>query len=99
MNIIKAILDTGGGPLDFLKSVTWLANVGHFLGGYAVMLTVAYWHGSLETWGWALFGYVLVKEYVVDLLFESGETVGSSTVDALGYALGAAAAGAEVFFR
>lgn len=89
-------------PLDFLKGEAWLASVGHFLGGYAVVLTAALWARSPVAVEWvtvALAAYVVVKEYVLDLLLESGETVASSTVDALGYALGAAVAWVEIVVR
>ena len=88
-------------PLDFFKSVPWLASIGHFLGGYGVVLTAAYWgERSAEFWVTGLLaGFVLFKEYFLDLRYESGETVGSSTVDALGYALGAAVVWAEILLR
>lgn len=89
-------------PLDFFKSEAWLANVGHVLAGYAIILTTGFWTQNAYTiagvW-FLLVTYVLVKEYILDLKFESGETVGSSTVDALGYVAGAIVATAEVCFR
>lgn len=33
--------------LDPLKSNQWLANVGHFLGGYTIILTLMYMFGSV----------------------------------------------------
>ena len=56
-------------PLDFLKSEVWLASVGHFLGGYAVILTALLWARDWAVVVWAsaaLTAYVLVKEYVLD---------------------------------
>ena len=44
----------------------------------------------------ALTLYVIVKEYFIDLAGESGETLGSSTIDALGYLMGNLAAWALV---
>ena len=89
-------------PLDFFKSEAWLANVGHVLAGYGAILTVCFWSSSANVLGgaWcALSAYILVKEYVLDLHYESGETVGSSTVDALGYVAGAFVATMESLFR
>lgn len=93
----------GDKPGDWMKSEIWLANVGHVLAGYVWLLTTAYFARGR---GWKplivsesiLIALVLFKEYVIDLRFESDETVGSSTVDALGYALGSAVAMAVVYF-
>lgn len=83
---------TGGAPLDFFKSVGWLANVGHVLAGLAVILiTWTFTHATshvIEAWG-GLVAYAVVKEYWLDLRYESGETVLSSTVDFVGYIGGA----------
>lgn len=89
-------------PLDFFKSLGWLANVGHVLAGYGAILTVGLWspgERSLNLAWAALLVYVGLKEYVLDLLFESGETVGSSTVDAIGYVVGALVASGELWAR
>jgi len=99
--VSRILRDVAAAPLDFFKSVPWLANVGHFLGGYGVVLTAAFWGArSVELWVTGLLAaFVLFKEYFLDLRYESGETVGSSTVDALGYALGAAVVWAEILLR
>lgn len=92
-------MSSPGAPLDFFKSVTWLANVGHVLAGYGALLTVGFWSANLLT-AWAvLLVYVVLKEYVLDLMYESGETWLSSTFDALGYLAGAGAATAQVLLR
>lgn len=78
---------------DWMKSVAWLANVGHVLAGYAVILTT--WSFARTAtlplvWAWAaLVLYALVKEYWIDLRYESGETLASGTVDFVGYIGGA----------
>jgi hypothetical protein len=93
---------SGQAPLDFFKGVPWLANVGHVLAGYAVVLTAALWSTSFAPILWTtavLVTYGLVKEYYLDLHFESDETVASSTVDFLGYMAGALAAWVEVLAR
>lgn len=85
--------------LDFLKSVQWLANVGHFLAGLGVVLLAAIYSHRFETLGavsCVLVAYGIVKEYIVDLRWESGETLASSTVDFAGYMLGAGVAWANV---
>lgn len=76
---------------DWMKGLTWLANAGHFLGGgYVVLMTVLFTHshGTLRDVEATFVVAVLVKEYVIDLIWESGETVTSSTIDALGWCLG-----------
>jgi hypothetical protein len=86
--------------LDWMKSMQWLANVGHFLAGLGVVLLAALYSHDFETIcivTGALVAYGLVKEYVVDLIWESGETVASSTVDFVGYMLGAVVAWANLF--
>ncbi len=76
---------------DWMKNPEWLANAGHFLAGASVLLVAslftrsAAWLGGVEA---SLFSLVIIKEYVVDLRYESGEDVRSSTVDALGYLAG-----------
>jgi len=83
---------SGSGVADWMKSETWLANVGHVLAGYGAILTAwAFTHATVhlvDTWI-ALTIYAILKEYVFDLRFESGETVLSSTVDFVGYIGGA----------
>lgn len=82
-------------PGDWMKSDQWMANAGHFLAGVgAVAITTTWsraWTPVLCTSG-ALVLYGLVKEYWIDLRYESNETVASSTEDFIGYMLGAAAA-------
>lgn len=85
-------------PGDWMKSPTWLANAGHFLAGYAWMTTTFLFDVlfARAQWVWGVLvvsqvfaaSAVLVKEYVIDLRDETGETIASSTEDALGYALG-----------
>ena len=86
-------------PGDWMKTPEFLANAGHFLAGYSFMLTVAFFaHSCCAAWAvmctaWVAFSaLVAVKEYVIDLREESDETVESSTVDAVGYTLGAVVA-------
>jgi hypothetical protein len=89
-------------PLDFLKSPQWCANGVHFLLGYAVLLTTAWWTSDkLTIFAVALFLYafVLVKEYAIDLRFESGETIASSSEDALGYFAGSIVAWVMILVR
>jgi hypothetical protein len=90
-------------PGDWMKSVPWLANVGHVLGGYGVMLTAAFFmlacHSTLKpvlVTQFVLAALVLFKEYYIDLHYESGETVKSSTLDALGWCGGCILAWGEV---
>lgn len=87
-------------PGDWMKSPVWLANIGHFLAGYAVILTACVFARTVEpllvTQG--IFTLiVLAKEYIIDLAEESGETVLSSTIDALGYFIGNIAGWAVLF--
>jgi len=74
--------------LDWSKSVPWLANVGHLMAGaHVALITRLFTHSKETIWivEAILFIVILLKEYVADLLWESGETVGSSTIDALGW--------------
>lgn len=80
---------------DWMKSPAWLANVGHVLAGACVLLIA--WTFTHVTWKieatWAaLIAYGVVKEYWIDLRYESDETVLSSTVDFVGYVGGAGVA-------
>jgi hypothetical protein len=89
-------------PGDWMKSTTWLANIGHVLAGYAFVLTVALWSHDLYRivlWTVTLLIGALAKEYAFDLRYESGETAFSSTVDFLGYTSGAAVAWAELLLQ
>jgi hypothetical protein len=97
----RILRDAAAAPLDYFKSLPWLANVGHFLAGYSVVLTAAFWGTrTAELWVTGLLAaYVLVKEYFLDLRYESGETVDSSTIDALGYTLGVMVAWVEILLR
>lgn len=84
---------------DWMKSEAWLANAGHFLAGLGVVLIAALWSHTPSTVGivtGVLVIYGLTKEYYIDLHYESGETVASSTVDLIGYLLGAVVAWANV---
>jgi len=80
---------------DWMKSPAWLAAVGHVMAGALVVFVMLLFTRALlpilvvEV---IFVAYVVVKEYVVDLNFESDETVGSSTIDALGYVGGHLAA-------
>lgn len=83
------------GSADWMKSPAWLANAGHFLAGMSVLLVA--WTFTHTSWHlaavWcALVAYAVTKEYWFDLHYESGEDVLSSTVDLVGYVLGAGAA-------
>jgi hypothetical protein len=81
--------------LDFMKTMQWLANAGHFLGGLAVLLVTVlfthswWWIGGVEA---LLVVYIVAKEGWIDLAYESGETPTSSAEDAAGYVLGNAVA-------
>lgn len=81
---------------DWMKSPVFLANAGHvMLGGIVTLVTALFTHNWLYLgviWG-ALALYVGVKEYYFDLKYESDETLGSSTIDALGYVVGATLSG------
>jgi hypothetical protein len=80
---------------DWMKSDAWLANIGHVLGGAVVTLVAVLFTRERLPLEWvegSFVGYVLVKEYVIDLKYESDETVGSSTIDAVGYMVGNALA-------
>ncbi len=78
-------------PGDWMENPQNLANIGHALAGYAVLVTAL-----LFTSKWLplaivevlLTVYVLTKEFWYDLKYETGETVRSSTIDALGYLIG-----------
>lgn len=78
-------------PGDWMENAQNLANIGHALGGATVLLIAALFTHSwvpfaiLET---LLAAYVLVKEFWYDLKYETGETVATSTEDALGYLVG-----------
>ena len=82
-------------PGDWMENKQTIADLGHALGGYGVLITV-----SLFTRAWLpilivevlLATYVLGKEFWYDLRYESGETLASSTEDALGYLAGNAVA-------
>jgi hypothetical protein len=94
---------TPSAPGDWMKSTVWLANVGHVLGGYGVMLTAAFFtfvcHATLKpilVTQLVLAALVLFKEYFIDLHYESGETVKSSTLDALGWCGGCILAWADI---
>lgn len=77
---------------DWMKSYAWVCNAGHALAGYGVVTTAAIFaHARPLPVGIVAgcFGaLVLFKEYFIDLRYESGEDVKSSTVDALGYGAG-----------
>lgn len=84
---------------DWMKSEAWLANIGHVMAGALVaLIAVLFTHNerALVCVECAFLAYVLVKEYVIDLRWESGETFNSSTVDAVGYIAGHAMAWALV---
>ena len=82
-------------PGDWMEQPQTLANGVHALIGYGVLLTVvllthrspnvAAWVGGVQG---ALAIFVLAKEYFYDLREETGETMRSSTIDALGYLVG-----------
>lgn len=78
-------------PGDWMENPQTLANIGHALAGACVVLTTVLFTHSWRTIGIVealLTAYVLGKEYWYDLRYETGETVGSSTEDALGYLVG-----------
>ena len=80
---------------DWMKGAAWLANIGHVMAGALVVLvTLLFTHAreAVLTVEGLFVGYVILKEYVIDLHFESDETVASSTVDAVGYVGGHLAA-------
>ena len=80
---------------DWMKSQDWLANIGHVLAGAVMVLVTTLFTrapGPIAIAMSAFLAAVLFKEYFIDLRYESDETVGSSTVDAAGYVLGAALA-------
>jgi hypothetical protein len=77
-------------PGDWMESLQNVADLGHFAAGYGVAVSCFPTH----TW-WRILIVEIVfltlvgwKEFVYDLKNETGETVGSSTEDALGYVLG-----------
>jgi hypothetical protein len=78
-------------PGDWMENAQTLANIGHGLAGLAVPAVTALF---VHTWTplliveFLLAAYVLGKEYWYDLRYETGETVASSTEDALGYLAG-----------
>jgi hypothetical protein len=81
-------------PGDFMKSTSWLANAGHMLAGYGVILTTLFFSHRVIVVAAvhaAFFALVCFKEYYVDLRYESGEDTESSTIDAAGYMGGALA--------
>ena len=82
-------------PGDWMKSEAWLASAGHFLAGCNILLSVALFSHAWTPLLWAeltLAATVLPKEFWYDLRYESGETLASSTLDALGYGIGSAVA-------
>lgn len=79
-------------PGDWMENKQNLANGVHCALSYAILLTTAFLsRGSLK---WilaieiALTIFVLVKEYWYDLRYETGETIKTSTEDALGWLIG-----------
>jgi hypothetical protein len=88
-------------PGDWMENPQNLANIGHALAGYSVLLTVVlfshHWLPIAIVEG-LLVTYVMTKEFWYDLKYETGETVKSSAVDALGYLIGNAIAWALVLF-
>jgi hypothetical protein len=84
-------------PGDWMENPQNLANIGHALAGYAVLLTAIFFTSSwlpLAIIEVLLAVYVLTKEFWYDLKYETGETMRSSTIDALGYLIGNILAGA-----
>jgi len=78
-------------PGDWMENSQNLANIGHALGGafvlhVAVMFSRNWWPVLVVEV--LLAAYVLIKEYWYDLKYETGETMKSSTIDALGYLVG-----------
>jgi hypothetical protein len=89
-------------PGDWMKSTAWLANVGHFLFGYAVILTAALWTHRVSPvllTTAVLFLALSVKEFWIDLKYESGETLMSSTADIAGYTFGIVVGWIELLFQ
>jgi hypothetical protein len=85
---------------DWMKSETFLSNAGHVMAGALVPLLVLIFTRDVRYligFEIALTVYIIVKEYVIDLRTESNETVWTSTLDALGYVAGNAAAWALLF--
>ena len=82
-------------PGDWMENSQNLANIGHALAGYCVLLTVVLFSHSwlpiliVEA---LLTAYVLIKEFWYDLKYETGESLASSAEDALGYLAGNTAA-------
>ena len=82
-------------PGDWMESTAWLATVGHVMAGALVVLVMLlFTHASMPIFFVeVLFAtYVALKEYWFDLTYESDETIGSSTIDAIGYVGGHLAA-------
>jgi hypothetical protein len=88
---------------DWMKSEALVTNAAHALAGACVLLVAAlFTHARmpLSIVEVVLAAYVLIKEYYIDLYYESGEDVASSTADALGYVAGnLLAVGLLVFAR
>lgn len=83
----------GPKPLDFFKTNQWCATMGHWLGGFFILFVPTFWAlGSEHVLEW-LTGCLLVaaalKEYWLDLAYESDEDVWSSTCDFIGWSFGA----------
>ena len=80
-----------GKPGDWMENVQNLADGVHAALSYAVLLTTVFfthnwwWIGGVEVF---LVVFVLVKEFYYDLRYETGETMRSSTIDALGWLVG-----------
>jgi hypothetical protein len=78
-------------PGDWMKSPAFLAGAGHSLAGCLVITASAYLGGRVVA-GCAfvlLIILALFKEFVIDLRFETGETMASSLVDFFEYIGGA----------
>jgi hypothetical protein len=89
-------------PTYWMKDPQVLANIGHVLGGYAVLITAAMFTRDLRLLSEveaAMAVYVLFKEYWFDLRYEDGETFASSTEDAAGYLIGSVSAVLLLFVR
>lgn len=85
----------GDKPGDWMENSQTLANGVHAALSYGILLTTAFLaHTSSHLWWWIggvevfLLAFVLVKEFWYDLRFETGETIATSTEDALGWLIG-----------
>ena len=78
-------------PGDWMENFTIQSSGVHFLLGYSILFTAAMTMRVFSHVLWVeglLFAYVGIKEFWYDVKYETGESIKSGAIDALGYVLG-----------